>query len=154
MQFSSSINGIRELELTFNNIPRQSRRVYMTALRAGGTVVRKNAEKNLKAVATAGYATGTAEKNIRVYSLRKYRGNYRVGVQIRRGAVNRKKIVNGSPVRIGLYASVLEYGKKNQPPRSWIRKAIRESNHDVYVEVAREFRIGMVQAIQNSRVRI
>lgn len=151
MDFSSTVKGIRELELTFSNLPLASRKLYMTSLRAGGRVVRRNAEANLKAVATAGYATGTAEKNIRVYSLRKYKGNYRVGVQIRRGSVNRKKIVNGKPVRIGLYASVLEYGKKNQPPRSWIRKAIRESGNEVYVEVAREFKIGLVQAIQEAK---
>lgn len=151
MQFATEIQGIRQLESTFGNLPRTSRRIYMTSLRAGGSLVRKKAENNLKAVATAGYATGTAEKNIRVYNLRKYKGNYRVGVQIRRGAVNKKKIVNGSPVRIGLYASVLEYGKKNQPPRSWIRKAIRESGPEVYVAVAREFRIGLTQALQQAR---
>lgn len=123
----------------------------MTSLRAGGQIVRRNAEANFKAAATAGYATHTAEKNIRVYSLRKYRGNYRVGVQIRRGAVNKKKIVNGKPVRIGLYASVLEYGKHNQPPRSWIRKAIRESSHQVYIEVAREFRLGLTQAVLEAK---
>lgn len=150
MNFSTEIAGIHELERTFNNLPKTSRKIYTNALRAGGRVVRGKAEANLKAVATAGYATGTAEKNIRVYTLRKYKGNYRVGVQIRRGAVNKFKIVNGAPVRVGLYASVLEYGKKNQPPRSWIRKAIRESPTEVYTVVAREFRIGMVQAIQEA----
>lgn len=151
MDFNAQFIGLKEIEKTFSKLPGTSRKVYMRALRSGAKIIRDSAESNLKSIATRGYATGTAEKNIRVYNLRKYRGSYRVGVQVRRESVNTKKIVNGEPVRIGLYASVLEYGKEGQQPQSWIRKAIRENPSSVYYEVARDLRLGMTQAILEAK---
>lgn len=143
------VSGVDKL---FLNLPRTTqRRAYMPALRAGGFVIRDMAVENVKSVATRGYATGTLEKNIRVYSYKKYRGNFRVGVQIKRGAVNQKKIVNGKPVRIGLYGSVLEYGKKNQAPQSWIRKAIREGKSPSYNAILKEFNKRLIDAVREAQ---
>jgi HK97 gp10 family phage protein len=152
MEMRTQIRGIAELEKTFRNIPKGTRRrAIMPSLRAGGAVIRGLAESNLKAAATEGYSTGYAAKQVRVYTLRKYRGSYRVAVQIRRKAVNTRKIVNGEPVRVGLYVAVLEYGKSGQPPKSWIRKAIREGKNKATEAVARQFRINLPKAIAEAK---
>lgn len=127
MELKTTISGEKELLATFHKLPRTTRtRVVRPALREGAAYIRNLAEKNVKAVAIRGYATGTLEKNIRFYNLKDFRGMARVAVTVRRGAVNQHKIIKGEPVRVGLYAAVLEYGKKNQPPQSWIRKSARE----------------------------
>lgn len=127
MLFESNISGDKELLATFQKLPRTTRTAAVRpALREGASLISKMAAVNVKIIATKGYSTATLEKNIRYYNLKDLRGMSRVAVQVRRKAVNTMKIVNGQPVRIGLYASVLEYGKKNQAPVSWIRKAARE----------------------------
>lgn len=133
----------------FSNLPRSTKRkVHMPALRAGGAVLRKKAEANIKSV-VSGESTGTLEKNIRVYSYKKYRGNYRVGVQVKRGAVNNKKIIKGQPVRVGLYAGVLEY--RDGGKYSWIRKASREGKNEAVSDVTREFNRRMIEAIRDAK---
>lgn len=118
--------GISEVKKLFSNLPKSSaKKGYKKALKAGGTVIRKLASNKVKSL-VSNEATHTLEKNIAVYSLKTINGNYRVAVQVRRGVVNTKKIVNGEPVRVGLYASVLEYGKKGQPAKSWLRSSARE----------------------------
>lgn len=152
MEFEGKITGVADIDKVFLRLPKSSqRRAYTFALRAGAVIVRDAAAANVRAVATQGYSTGTLEKNLRVYSGRKYRGAYRTLVQIRRGAVNSRKIVNGSPVRIGLYAAVLEYGKKGQPPRSWIRKAIREKKQQAVDKIRQEFNRRMVDVIKDAK---
>lgn len=152
MDFTVLVQGFESLDKAFANLPRSTqRKAIIPALREGGEVIRQAAEENLNAVTDSGYATGYAAKNLRVYNLRKYRGAYRVAVQVRRGAVNTKKIVNGEPVRVGLYVSVLEYGKENQPPRSWLRKAKREKESRAINVLTQNLNRGMVEAIQDAK---
>lgn len=151
MEFSHGTSGIANLDKLFANLPKTTqRRAIAPSLRAGGTEIRDMAVENLKAV-TSQDSTGVGEKNIRVYTLRKYKGYYRVSVQVRRGAVNEQKIVNGEPVRVGLYLSVLEYGKENQAPRSWIRKAIREGETKAVNRLTQELRKRMLQAVEEAK---
>lgn len=151
MEFISDVSIGKELDKVFNNLPRSlQRKAYMKALRAGGEVVRKAAADNLGAV-SGEYSTGYAAKQLRVYNMRKIRGAYRVGVQVRRGAVNVKKLVNGEPVRVGLYVSVLEYGKEGQAPKSWIRKAIREQETAAINALTSEMSNGMLAAIEDAK---
>lgn len=151
MEFDGKLSGIADLDKAFRNLPGSTRRkANMQALRAGAAVVRNMAEANVRDV-TSSEATGYLAKNIRVYNYKKYRGNYRVAVQVRRRAVNNKKLVKGLPVRVGLYAAVLEYGKKNQPPRSWIRKAIREGKDAAVNALTREMNKRMVDAVQDAK---
>lgn len=146
------ITGVKELVKTLRALPRSMRRkVYMKSLRAGMEVVRKQASDNLLGIAS-NEATGTAAKNVRVYSARKYRGAYRVLLMIRRGAFNKTKIVNGQPVRVGLYASVLEYGKANQRPRPWIRSAIERREGEAQTKVAETMR-GLLDTAVNEAKR-
>lgn len=152
MDFKIDIKGLPELERTFTKLPRvMQSKVYRKSLRAGATIIRNKSVENLKAVAVQGYSTGYAATQMRVYSVKKYRGYYRVTVQVRRGAVNVKKIVNGKPVRVGLYVAVLEYGKKDQPPRSWIRKAIREEKDAAIKSLSVELGRGQKEAVIEAR---
>lgn len=151
MDFNNSITGFKELDKTFSNLPRTTqRRAIVPALRAGAFVVRDMAAANVKAV-TSGDSTGLLERSLRVYNYKKYRGNYRVAVQVKRGLVNTKKIVNGQPVRVGLYAAVLEYGKEGQAPRSWIRKAIRDGQGAAVSALTKEASKRMVDAVRDAR---
>lgn len=151
MEFDGKLSGIADLDKTFRNLPGSTRRkAHMQALRAGAAVVRDLAEDNVKSI-TSGEATGYLAKNIRIYNYKKNRGNYRVAVQVRRNAVNTKKIVKGEPVRVGMYAAVLEYGKKGQPPRSWIRKAIREGKTRAVALLTIEMSKRMVDAVRDAK---
>lgn len=148
MKLDVRFSGIKELARVFGELPRaMQRKSYYKALMASAGVVRDAAVDNLKSMPMDD-ATGTLEKNIRVYRLKKLRSFYRVAVRVRKGAVNtKKKDGSGNPVRVGLYGSVLEYGKKNQPPRSWIRKAIREERAEAIQRMASKMRETMAEAI-------
>lgn len=154
MKIEVRIQGINDIVNVFNELPRSmQRKVYYRALLAGGGVVKQAAEQNLKSM-PMDEATGTLAKNIRVYRLKKRRGLYRVAVRVRKGAVNkRKKDGAGDPVRVGLYGSVLEYGKKNQAPRSWIRKAIREERNQAVSRVSDGMRRHMIEALNDAKNR-
>lgn len=144
--------GLDEVSKTLLSLPAAMRRkVIMPALRSGAKVVRDQAEANVRSVANKGYATGELEKNISVYNFKKYKGSYRVAIMVKRNAINKTKIVNGKPVRIGLYASVLEYGKDGQQPRSWIRKAIREKVRETVNAVTRYIAQNINTAVQQSK---
>lgn len=151
MEFNSRISGISELDRTFANLPSSTRRkAALPAMRAGAFVIRDMARDNVKAV-TSNDSTGILENNLRVYTLRNYRGNLRVGVMVKKGLTNQYKIVNGEPVRVGLYAAVLEFGKEGQPPRSWIRKAIREGETTAVGTLTIELNKRMVDAVSDAR---
>lgn len=152
MEYDVSVKGINELVKTFSNLPKETqRKVIMPSLRSGAKVVKKLAEGNIKSI-TSNEATGALSRNLAIYNFKKIRGSYRVAVQVKRKAVNTRKIVNGQPVRIGLYGAVLEYGKKNQPPRSWIRKAAREGTQQSVEAVRVEFAKRIDAAVKAARV--
>ncbi len=147
----AKITGIDEVIKTLRNLPGATqRKVIMPSLRKGGNVVKKLAVSNIKSL-VSNEATGTAARSISVYNLKKKGGNYRVGVQIKKGAVNSQKLVNGKPVRVGLYMAVFEYGKKNQSPRSWIRKAAREGVVPATNAVRQEFSKRIDLAVKDAR---
>jgi HK97 gp10 family phage protein len=152
MDFTGSISGVQDLDRTFANLPRaMQRKAYSQALRAGAGPVRDAAQENIRIVSQP--FTGLAQKRgtIRIYNLRKSRGNFRVSVQVKRGLTNPAKKSKGGPVRVGLYLAVLEYGKAGQPPRSWIRKAIREKKGPAVDALTKEMSKRMIDAIKDAR---
>lgn len=153
MEIAVNFQNQEELYKLLKNLPgSMTRKVLRKALKEGGKVVKDMASENVKAV-TSGESTGVLANGLAVYNLRKYRGNLRVGVQVKRGLVNQKKIIKGQPVRVGLYASVLEYGKANQPPRSWIRKAAREGADPALLKISAETAKGLNDAIRDAKNR-
>lgn len=152
MQLTLKLSGLEDLNKTFLKLPRSMRtKVHYRSLMAGAGQVRDAASENVTKV-VSDEASGVLAKNIRVYRLKKKRGWYRVAVRVRKGAVNkRKKDGQGNYVRVGLYGSVLEYGKKNQPPRSWIRRAIREEKTSAISRIRGEMRKRIPEAIEDAK---
>lgn len=153
MQITAKIVGLDKLERTFRALPLATQnKASKAALREGAKVIRADAQQNIAAI-TAGskQSTGVGQKGIAVYNFKKKRGMLRVGVMVRKGLVNKKKIINGVPVRVGLYLSVLEYGKRNQPPRSWLRKAAKNKASLAYSTVERVLGQKMDDAVEAAK---
>lgn len=155
MRLDVNINGIQELQKTFQNLPKAMQStVYRQALREGGNLVRNAAQRNLDLVSDDFTGLLGRRGSVVVYNYKKYRGSFRVGVQIKRGLVNtKKKDKDGKPVRVGLYASVLEYGsqKLNRISRPWLRKAIREEKNNAILTVQKEISRRMDFAVKRAR---
>lgn len=150
MRFDSKVEGVYNLDKVFSNLPESTRRkALMPALRKGGAVIRKAAAQNVSRV-VSNEATGLLSRSIRVYNSKSRSGELGVIIQVQRGTVNAKKLVNGKPVRVGLYAGVLEYGKEGQPPRSWIRAAADQKESEAINVVTSEINSRMVQAVRDA----
>lgn len=152
MDFRSKIQGVGDIDKVFLNLPKAMQtKAYYQALFAGAGIVRDAASNNVKSLVSS-EATGTLARNLRVNRLRKRRGLYRVAVRVRKGAVNtKKKDGKGNPVRVGLYGSVLEYGKKGQAPRSWLRKALREERVLAIDKITAEMNKRIVMCIKEAQ---
>lgn len=142
---SVDVLGLKEVQETFKRMPAATqRKALRPALRAGANVVKKAAASNVRSI-TSNEATGLLARSLAVYSLKRFRGNLRMAVMVRKGTVTSRG------VRVGLYASVLEYGKENQPPRSWIRKAAREKTREAFNVVAQEIKRRMVAVVEDAK---
>lgn len=126
-EFTSSITGVRELSEAFSALPEiTAKKSIRPALRKGGTLIKKQAIDNLKSLKMKD-RTGFLEKNIVTKAGRtKSKSDIRQIVSIRGKVTNPKN--NQRP---GLYGSVIEFGKKNQPAKPWFRPAIRARGQDV-----------------------
>lgn len=155
VDFVGSLTGVQNIDKVFNNLPRSmQRKAYMQALRAGAAPVRDSASNNIRSVLQPFTGLSARRGTIRIYNLRKYKGSFRVAVQVRRGLVNtRKTDGQGKPVRVGLYLAVAEYGstKLNRAPRSWIRKAIREQKSNAISNVTKEMNKRIVEAVEDAK---
>lgn len=148
-----NIQGVGDLDKTFRELPRTMQtKAYYKALGRGARVVRDAAESNVTAL-VSDEASGVLAKNLVVNRLKKRRGFYRMAVRVKKGVVNTTKIVKGVPVRVGLYGSVLEYGSKklNRPPKSWLRKAIREQRSQALQSITTEMSRNMLAAINAAK---
>lgn len=141
MEFKGKITGAEEVKKVMRNMPKASqRKIYRQALRDGARLVQASARNNLQNVSSS--FTGLSKKagTIRIYSLKNFKGAFRVAVMVKRGLVNAEvKDKSGEPVRVGMYLAVLEYGsqKLNRRPRPWIRPAINENRSQAVSLVAR-----------------
>jgi len=155
MRVSTDIRNDKAIERVFEILPgRIRKKVSRKALRKGASIVAKSARKNIRSItASSKVTTGTLAKGIRFYNMKNYKGALRVGVMVQKGLVNEKKIINGKPVRVGLYASVLEYGKANQTPRPWLRPALDNNEGAVESVVRSTMSDGIIQEVAKLRVR-
>lgn len=155
MKFTGRIEGVEKLVKTLGNMPRSSqRKAYMKALRAGAKPLKEASTINIKQVSDKYTGVLALKSSVAIYNAKKYRGSYRVLVQIRRGLFNTKvQDKDGNPIRVGLYASVLEYGspKLNRRPRSWIRKAYRENEEFAKNEIRLEFSKRVVEIVADAK---
>lgn len=116
----TGMRGIDEVVRALGKLPISMEKVSKAALRAGAGPVKKQASANFKALVSK-EATGLAERSISIYSLKRFQGKLRVAVAVTRGAIS------ALGARVGLYASVFEFGKEGQPPRPWLRPAAQQS---------------------------
>lgn len=143
------ITGADGVQKVFTNLPRSTaKKCHMQALRAGGKVVKRNAVKRLKAQVSP-ESTGVLEKGLTVYSLKKIRGQYRVGVAVKRGLVNQQKLIRGEPVRVGLYASVLEF--RDGGKFAYMRPAAKESVNEVLNVMTSEISRRLNSAVEDAK---
>lgn len=141
-----------KLDKTFLALPRSTRnKALRPALREGAKVVQKAAIANVNAI-TEDDSSGMLARSIVVRTYKMSKGRLRAGVQIRKGALNKRKKDKNGLVRVATYGAVLEYGKKGQPPRSWIRKAAREKAQAAIEAVSQAARSRMSQALQDAKI--
>jgi HK97 gp10 family phage protein len=132
----------------FESLPRALElKLLRFVMRKGASVVKRHAENNIRSLVSS-EATHTLEKSIEVKKLKNLNGKMRYAVRIKPKSINQTKLDgNGKPVRVGLYGAVLEYGKKNQPPRAWLRNAMRENVQEVLTETQETFKNGINAAV-------
>lgn len=145
MDFSINISGVDATLATLAKLPRSTiNKALKPALRKGANVVRKKATANVKALVSS-EATGLGENSLRVYNMKKKNGMLRVGVMVKKGLKTKEG------VRVGLYMSVLEYGKKDQPPRPYLRPATRSSAGEVLKTVKEDVAANVDKAIAEAK---
>lgn len=139
---------------TFNAMPDKIKlRAARYAMRQGAAVVKKAAERNIQG-AESSEASHTLEKSLQVFRMKEKNGLVRYGVRIKPKSVNaRKRDGQGKPVRVGLYAAVLEYGGKvrKQPAWSWLRRAAKEHISDVVAEAREGFKKNLDKAVNEAK---
>lgn len=146
MEIGTRITGEKELFRTFSKMPRSTQnKALRPALRLGAGYIRDLASSNVKAVTDRGYSTGLLARNIRVYSMRKYQGSLRMRVAVRKGAIAK----NGA--RLGLYGSVLDYGKDGQAPRPWMRGAKRNGERQAVNITIQEIKKRISDAVMDAK---
>ncbi len=135
----------------FDNMPAAiKRKVARKSMANAAAVVKKYASGNIKALESS-EATQTLANSLEVRRLREKNGMVRYAVRVKPKTVNaRKRDADGKPVRVGLYAGVLEYGGKvrKQPQWAWLRRAAKEHLTEVLNAAQEEFRKSLDTAIK------
>lgn len=120
------VEGANELVAAFGRLPFSMRKkVLRGALKEGAKAVKARAADNVRSV-VSNQSTGLLARSISIYS---GRGASRDQIRVIVAITANKTARNGA--RVGLYGSVLEFGKENQPPRPWLRPAAQQSTQQV-----------------------
>ncbi|GAB3282640.1 hypothetical protein GCM10027347_59000 [Larkinella harenae] len=144
MEFKASDANNKALLKAMQKLPRTIRnRALRKGLRAGAEVVKKRASDNVRSV-TSDEATGLLASKLVIRARKQTRTALGVRVAIGRGTAK-----NGA--RIGLYGSVLEFGKENQPPRPWLRPAADQSASQVLSVLVQESSRYLDDAVEDAK---
>lgn len=153
----AEITGVNEVVAALGRLPEATRRVALKgALEKAAELIKRQAEINIAGV-TSSEATGLLARSIVVKSIRTGKGNIRVAVAIagKKKSKRKSRIVNGKKqsrgTRVGLYGSVLEFGKKNQPPRPFLRPAIAQKAQLAINIMGQEFSRKFDEAVMDAR---
>ena len=136
---------------TFMSMPDKVKlKVARQALRQGAVVVKKYAQANVRA-SESSEASGVLEKSIQVAKFKEQNGRVRYAVRIKPKSVNeRKRDGQGKPVRVGLYAAVLNWGKANQKPWHWLTNAAKEHVPEVVAAARQGFQKNLDAAVKEA----
>lgn len=141
----AEVTGVNEVVAALGKLPESTRRIALRgALREAAKAIKKQAEINIAGVVSS-EATGLLARSIVIRSAKTSRGNIRVAVAI----AGKKLSKRGT--RVGLYGSVLEFGKKNQPPRAFLRPAIAQKGQEAINIMGQEFARKFDQAVMEAR---
>lgn len=160
MKFNGQISGLKELDKTLSNLTKTTRRrCHQKSLRSGASIVKDSATANIRKQFNVHTGVLAKKSTIAIYNGKKYRGNYRVIVGIKRRLLNtmvkaRNKATGAiENIRVGLYAAVGEYGsaKLNRRPRPWIRPAVRENVQTAGDAIRKEFSNNLADAVRDAR---
>lgn len=153
MEVDIKIQGVDVIKDVLAHLPPAMRKKALRpSMKSAMKIVQKAASNNIKSV-TSGDSTGKLERSLRVYSLKTKRGVLRTAVMVQRGLVYPNRFYRGAPLRVGMIGGILEYGTDKQPPRSWIRKAARESVGAVYIALEEQIRKRLDKALAASKSR-
>lgn len=141
----AEITGVNEVVAALGRLPEATRRKALRgALRKAAQAIKKQAEINIAGVVSS-EATGLLARSIVIRGAKAARGNIRVAVAI----AGKKLSKRGT--RVGLYGSVLEFGKKNQPPRPFLRPAIAQKAQLAINIMGQEFSRKFDEAVMDAR---
>lgn len=162
MEMKFNTSGIDDLFHAMGELPNGMRNAALRpALIQGAQLVREKAAQNVVSVANAGHATGLLAKSVVVRSLRTKNKTLRIAVAVNPKAVSRYTTYRGAPARVGMYASVLEFGRveggganggnrNSQPPRPWLKPALKANANQVYSVVRQVAAQNLNKAIAES----
>ena len=142
-----NITGLDELYKAMQALPdAMSRKCLRQSARIAMGLVKAQAQSNIESVVSPDTSKGLLKKSLQVKSLRPpSRGDVRVAVAIKGGVVSEKG------ARVGLYGSVLEYGKEGQAPRPWLRPAVRSQAQAAADRLVQEARSRLGSAVDEAR---
>lgn len=145
MDITNTIANMDSTLRAMANLPRGLRnKALRPALRKGAQVVQAAAIRNVKQVADKGYSKGVLSRSVVIRTLRTRNSTLRVAVTISPNKVSK------AGVRVGLYGSVLEHGKKNQRPQPWLRPAAAQNERKAYETMRFEAARNLEKAIKEA----
>lgn len=121
---------IKKLEALGNDLEEISKKAIDNTL----PILEKSVEKNLdRYIHNSKNSTGELKKSIYQRKAKKNNktGDVKGAIAFKGTRYKNKNKTKESAVRNGLIAGVLEYGKKGQPPRPFLRIAAAESEQEV-----------------------
>lgn len=162
MELKVTVKGFEDLLYAMAELPNGMRNAAMRpALVQGALLVRKKAAENVANVANGGQSTGLLARSVVVRSLKTKNQTLRVAVAVNPKAVSRHTTYRGEAAKVGMYASVLEFGRveggganggnrNSQPPRPWLKPALKANSVQVYNIVRKVASQNMPKAIAES----
>ncbi len=144
MEISLETSGLSTTLRAIGRLPNSIRKkAVRSGLKAGGKIIKDAAVKNIKAQ-QSDRATGKLAKSIVVKNLKNKGKDLRVAVAI-------NKAVSRAGVRVGLYGSVFEFGKKGQRPRPSLRPAIKDNKTQAINAVTDQTYADLDKAVEDAK---
>lgn len=153
MELKTEIRGVEQTIAAFKKLPVVMRlKILKGATRAGMRAVRARAVQNIQSV-VSGQATGLLAKSLSIYNGKQQGTKTVARLAIKAKARSARKPVRGWKKdwgRVGLYGSVLEFGKENQPPRPFLRPAAAQSTQQAVALLSDYISVRLAAAVSEA----
>lgn len=146
MEFVFDVASVKQIEKRFRALPRSvQNKAIRPAVREGAKVIKAGVVRQIKSsLADSELSHGLMERSVIIRPLKMKRGNIRVVVAYGKG-----KSKKG--VRVGLYASVREYGKRGQAPNPTMRTGARDAGPAAVAKVISVSYSKMSAAVEDAK---